>query len=438
MDLFFKKDEVPRRCKSYGLKTKLDIINRIISMVLTNKNLFGSTDLLDEPIFNSQWFFDQLMPEEKEEFEQFLREGVPKYAPNIIEYVGPVLFFKKFSMFIQNPKNFKNYQLSDGDDKFRFFLDKYLNNFNSTHLCQIVEILKNGFSKCETDKEHTIILVDRNSARVDILKQKKKLGAPITAADVELLEDEKIMELKLESDKDIYSQESIDKGIYNKPLIKNIYDKALDNKQFLMAIFPNYRNISIDNIDPVDLATLKRIFKTDFNTTEQLVSLVRNIIAYLYEIDASSIPPASFASSSGFVPLDSFASSSSGFVPPASVPFVFASLVPPAPDSVGPSSPSMLSRALMSLKETGKKLAAKTAERFSSKPEPVGLTRDEIIGIVNSESQFQPSGLLKQSAVFGRIKSKRKGKKVHRKKVKKLHRTKREKKSKKKSKQSYP
>ncbi len=413
MNLFFNEDVVPTKCKGYGLKTKLDIINRIISMVLTDKNLFGATDLLDDQIFNSRWFFNQLMPEEKEEFEEFLRSGVSKYASDIIEYTGPVLFFKKFSQFVQNPKNYKYYDLSYGDDKIRFFLNKYLNNFNSTHLCQIVEILKNGFSKCTTNKEHTIILVDRDSTRVDILKQKKKLGAPITAADVELLEDEKIMELQLDADKDIYSQESIDKGIYNKPLVKNIYDKALDNKQFLMTIFPNYRNISVDNLDPVDLSTLKRIFKSDFNTKEQLASLVKNVVAYLYGINA-------------FTPVPT----------PTSIPSAPASVSPSAPASVS-SAPSRIESVFNKIRNVVGKVASASTAKLSSKNTEVPENDQALPELsVDIDTEIIPPPPGPPPSVFGRIKSKRKGKKLRGKIQKK--KAKRTKKSKKKSKLSYP
>jgi hypothetical protein len=289
-----EEEFVPDKCIGYNLSSKKAIIKYIIKMVLKDNNLFDRKDILGDYLFNCHEFMNMLLPEEQDKLNQYLRDNMPT-TTDIIVFLGPIRFFKKFAEFVGKMEIFRNEMREDPDiyTKFKFFLNKYLSKFNNTYLCTIVEILLHGLGKCDLiPKEHTIILVNKNSPRVNIIKQKQSLGAPITTSDIELVEEDKIMEIKLNPDNDKYAQMSVDKVIHTATINKNIYDKALDNREFIMENIISVSNIKnqIDNMDRNNLKTLKRIFNSDFNTDDQFESLMINIAQYLYGA-ITGIPP---------------------------------------------------------------------------------------------------------------------------------------------------
>lgn len=270
------RSTIPTACTDAGILSREDLIHSIINMVLKDSELFGYVDHLGVPLFDAYYFYNMLMPKEQNIFNAILREGNRFSPDNVIALAGPIYFFNKFIKFTNNPDMFVY-------GKFLYYINNYLEQFDNYTLCSMNTILKTGNGmECKKNSNEHIILVDRNNQKVNMLRQKQSLGAPITIADIENLEDDKILSLTLDNNKNIYSEKFQNQlEIQNN---KSIFDKAFEYRKYLQSIFPIENDISTENIDEQNKQTLKKIFKDDFNNNEQFELLLKTVMNYLNNI----------------------------------------------------------------------------------------------------------------------------------------------------------
>jgi hypothetical protein len=267
-------NKVPYECSKKGLTDKKKIIGNIIKKALKNFDVFSYRDSLGIYIFDPYFFMDKLMEIERENLEMILRDDTGITEPGIIDRIDNVYFFKKFSKFVENPDP------EHIHNKFIFFLDKYLNMFNTYLLCNFNRIIENGPDCIGVPDKHTIYLVNRDNSRINFLNKKKHYGAPITQKDIDELIKNSITTVEMSG----IDEKGVSK--YRSP--KTIFEKAFDNRVMLQRLFPNGNNVYVNNLREEERSFLKNVFSGNFNTTDQLDYILHTVVDYLNTIGVKS------------------------------------------------------------------------------------------------------------------------------------------------------